>query len=64
MTTSSIRMPWYFSPVVIIIAGCLIAIVNFGVRSSFGLFPAPISEAHGWPRETYSFAMAMQNLLW
>ena len=64
MTTSSIRTPWYFSPVVIIIAGCLIAIVNFGVRSSFGLFTAPISEAHGWPREAYSFAMAMQNLLW
>ena len=40
------------------------AIVNFGVRSSFGLFTAPISEAHGWPREIFSFAMAMQNLLW
>ena len=40
------------------------AIVNFGVRSSFGLFTAPISEANGWPREIFSFAMAMQNLLW
>lgn len=40
------------------------AIVNFGVRSSFGLFTAPISEAHAWPREIFSFGLALQNLLW
>lgn len=56
--------PWYFTPVVIIVAGCLVAIVNFGIRSTFGFFTAPISEAHAWPREVFSFAMAMQNLLW
>ncbi len=64
MTNTAAPTPWYFTPAAVIIAGCLIAIVNFGVRSSFGLFTGPISEAHGWPRETYSFAMAMQNLLW
>ena len=64
MTSTTARAPWYFAPAIVIIAGCLIAIVNFGVRSSFGLFTGPISEAHGWPREIYSFAMAMQNLLW
>ncbi|WP_119268471.1 MFS transporter [Taklimakanibacter deserti] len=56
--------PWYFLPSVIIVAGCLVAMVNFGIRSSFGLFTGPISEAHGWPRETYSIAIAIQNLLW
>ena len=55
---------WYCAPAIVIIAGCLVAIVNFGVRSSFGLFTAPISEAHAWPRETFSFALAIQNLLW
>ncbi len=30
----------------------------------FGLFTAPISEAHAWPREYFSFAMALQNLVW
>ncbi len=65
MTASASRsLPWYFTPTVLIVAGCLVAIVNFGVRSSFGFFTAPISEAHGWPREIFSFAMAMQNLLW
>jgi len=56
--------PWYFLPAVIIVSGCLVAMVNFGVRSSFGFFTTPISEAHAWPREIYSFAMALQNLLW
>jgi MFS family permease len=58
------QVPWYFTPAVVIVAGCLVAIVNFGVRSSFGLFTAPISEAHAWPREIFSFGLALQNLLW
>jgi len=49
---------------VVIVAGCVIALVCFGVRSTAGLFTTPISEAHGWGREVYGFAMAMQNLVW
>lgn len=56
--------PWYYLPAVIIIAGCFVAMVNFGVRSAFGLFTTPISEMHAWPREVYSIAMALQNLIW
>ena len=48
----------------VLIAGCLVSIVNFGVRSTFGQFTQPITEFYQWPRETYSFAMALQNLLW
>jgi predicted MFS family arabinose efflux permease len=62
MTSSTLR--WYYAPAIVVIAGCLVAMVNFGVRSSFGLFTAPISQAHDWPREIFSFAMAVQNLLW
>ncbi len=62
--TDTKQTPWYFTPAVIIAAGCLVAIVNFGVRSSFGFFTAPISEAHGWPREIFSLGLALQNLLW
>jgi len=57
-------LPWYQTVTVMIIAGCLVAIVNFGVRSTFGFFTVPISEAHGWPREIFSFAIAIQNLIW
>lgn len=58
------HIPWYHTITAMIVAGCLVAIVNFGVRSTFGFFTVPVSEAHGWPREVFSFAMAMQNLIW
>jgi MFS family permease len=64
MTTAPRPIPWYYIPMVVLVAGCVVAIVNFGVRSTFGQFTLPISEAHGWPRETYSLAIAIQNLMW
>ncbi len=64
MTTIQRALPWYFLPTTVLIAGCLVAIINYGIRSTFGLFTAPITEFHQWPRETYSLAIALQNLLW
>ena len=52
------------TPAVVVVCGCLIAMLTFGVRSSFGLFTAPISEAQGWGREVFALAIAIQNLLW
>lgn len=49
---------------VVIACGCLIALVSFGVRSSFGLFTQPISAANGWEREVFALAIALQNILW
>jgi MFS family permease len=63
MTTDK-AMPWYFTPMIILLSGCCVAIVNYGVRASFGLFTLPISEAHQWPREIFSFGLAVQNLIW
>lgn len=48
----------------VIIAGCLISMITFGIRSDFGLFTKPISDELGWGREVYSLAIALQNLLW
>jgi MFS family permease len=56
--------PWWRQPTVIVAAGCLIAIITFGVRTSFGLFTDPLSDARGWDRETFALAIAFQNLLW
>ena len=47
-----------------IAAGCLIALVTYGLRTSFGLFIEPLSVLRGWDRETFAFAIALQNLLW
>ncbi len=57
-------VPWWRNPTVVIVAGCAIAIVTFGVRTSFGLFTAPLSGLRGWDRETFALAIAVQNLLW
>ena len=57
-------VPWWRNPTVVIVAGCAIAIITFGVRTSFGLFTAPMSALRGWDRETFALAIAVQNLLW
>jgi MFS family permease len=56
--------PWWRSPTLIIVAGCLIAIITFGVRTTFGLFTAPLTDLRGWDREAFALAIAFQNLLW
>ncbi|MDP2821785.1 MAG: MFS transporter [Sulfuritalea sp.] len=35
-----------------------------GIRHSFGLFLTPMSMEHQWSREVFSFALALQNLMW
>ncbi len=52
------------SIVFVVLAGCLISMLGFGARSSFGLFLEPISAARGWGRETFALALAVQNLMW
>ena len=53
-----------FSPVVIVACGCLIGLLTFGPRSSIGLFQLPMTSEFGWGRDVFSFAIAIQNLLW
>src|SRR5919106_2263452 len=55
--------PWR-TPMVLIAIGCFIALVAFGPRSALGQFLAPLSFDRGWGREAFSFAIAVQNLLW
>ncbi|HKK36968.1 MAG TPA: MFS transporter [Paracoccaceae bacterium] len=48
----------------VLIAGALILIVSFGVRSAAGVFQVPIAEHFAWPRAEYSLAIAISNLAW
>ena len=48
----------------LIISACLLLLLSFGYRSSYGLFVQPISEANGWGRDVISLALAIQNLVW
>jgi len=58
--------PMTFALWMMLVCGCLIGLISFGIRSSFGLFVDPISGKEGFQfgRETYAFAMAIQNLFW
>ena len=64
MSSSTTAPAGWRTPAVVIVAGCLIALVGFGGRSVFGLFLEPMTQANGWSRETFALAMAIQNLLW
>ena len=52
------------SVTVVVVAGCLFATLTYGLRASLGLFTDPLSDLRGWDRETFAFAIAVQNLLW
>lgn len=51
-------------PTVVIVAGCLTAMIVFGVRASFGLFLDPMTTSLGMGRDVFALAIAVQNLLW
>ena len=51
-----------FTPV--LIAGSLILLISFAIRSTFGLFQIPIAEDFLWARSEFSLAIAVQNLAW
>ena len=48
----------------VLIVGCLIILISFGIRASFGVFQIPIAEEFGWLRAEFSLAIAIQNLAW
>lgn len=57
------RTSWR-TPLLILIVGGLILTLSMGVRHTAGLFLQPMTMDHGWSRETFSFAIAIQNLVW
>ena len=60
MTTSPSARPL----ATVLMFAALIVCVSMGIRHTFGLFLGPLSAEHGWNREVFSFAMALQNLVW
>tara|TARA_Y100001970_G_scaffold292858_1_gene436194 strand:- start:1531 stop:2784 length:1254 start_codon:yes stop_codon:yes gene_type:complete len=51
-----------FTP--ILLAGSLILLISFAIRSTFGLFQIPIADQFLWTRSEFSLAIAIQNLAW
>jgi len=68
MTIAATASPTVRSPAVplilVVIAGCAIAAITNGIRTSFGLFTLPATAELGLSREAWGMAMAIQNLVW
>jgi len=52
------------TPAVVLVCGSVILTLALGIRHGFGLFLQPMSMDHGWGREVFGLAIAVQNLLW
>ncbi|CAN5477431.1 MFS transporter [soil metagenome] len=48
----------------VLISGAAIVTLSMGIRHGFGLWLQPVTQANNWSRETFAFAIAIQNLTW
>ncbi len=48
----------------VLVCGATIVTLSMGIRHGFGLWLQPITQAQDWTRETFAFAIAIQNLAW
>jgi len=48
----------------VLVCGAIIVTLSMGIRHGFGLWLQPITMDRGWSRETFAFALAIQNLAW
>ena len=62
LAPSSAQQP--LSILQVLACGAAIVTLSMGIRHGFGLWLQPITQAQGWTRETFSFALAVQNLSW
>ncbi|WP_085317951.1 MFS transporter [Derxia lacustris] len=48
----------------VLVCGGFVVTLAMGIRHGFGFWQLPITQERGWSRETFAFALALQNLLW
>jgi predicted MFS family arabinose efflux permease len=48
----------------LLFCGAFIVTLSMGIRHGFGLWLQPVTQERGWSRETFAFAIAIQNLVW
>lgn len=59
MTMDKVR-----APALILLAGGLAMTLALGARHTFGLYLQPMTSDLGWARQTFAFALALQNLIY
>jgi predicted MFS family arabinose efflux permease len=60
---ASPRADWR-TPTAVLVCGGMILTLSLGLRHGFGLFLQPMTADLHWGRETFAFALAVQNLVW
>ena len=63
-TASTAPRPATLSMTQVLICGAAVVTLSMGIRHGFGLWLQPITMDRGWTRETFAFALAIQNLAW
>jgi MFS family permease len=48
----------------VLLCGGALVTLSMGIRHGFGFWQLPMTQTNGWTRETFAFAIALQNLLW
>jgi predicted MFS family arabinose efflux permease len=48
----------------VLLCGAIIVTLSMGIRHGFGLWLQPVTQDMGWTRQTFSFAIAIQNISW
>ena len=64
MTSDTATQAKKLSMAQVLVCGAAIVTLSMGIRHGFGLWLQPITQAQGWTRETFAFAIAIQNLSW
>ena len=65
MTASQPAAPTgHLSTLQVLICGAAVVTLSMGIRHGFGLWLQPVTMDRGWSRETFAFALAVQNLSW
>ncbi len=64
MTSNSASSVKKLSVAQLLVCGAAIVTLSMGIRHGFGLWLQPITQTQGWTRETFAFAIAIQNLSW
>ena len=64
MTQSDLNAATMRRAIIVLICASVILLIGNGTRTSFGLFLVPMTTELGWSRESFSLALAIQNIFW
>lgn len=64
MSAAQTSSPAKLSMTQVLLCGAAIVTLSMGIRHGFGLWLQPITMDRGWTRETFAFALAVQNIAW